>query len=253
MSKMAGKKIYSISDFSCIDKNFTPIPEESPFLPGAIILMNKPLEWTSFDVVRYVRNRLKIKKVGHAGTLDPLAAGLLICCCGRATKTISQLQDQSKTYLATIRFGYSTPSYDAATEADHSAGWEHIRAEEIEKVLQEKFTGTIMQKPPVYSALKKDGKRLYTYARKGVEVEIEPRPVVIHNITIKEISLPYLTLEVVCGKGTYIRSLAHDLGLELNSRAHLSALVRTHSGGFSVQDAYSPEEFSTFINDMNHD
>lgn len=250
---MAGKKIYSITDFSCVDKKFHPQADHNPFLPGAIILMNKPLEWSSFDVVRYVRNRLKIKKVGHAGTLDPLATGLLICCCGRATKTISALQDQSKTYLATICFGHSTPSYDAATEADQTAEWNHIRPKDIEKVLQEKFTGTIMQKPPIYSALKKDGKRLYEYARKGEEVEIKSRPVEIHAITIKELSLPYLTLEIVCGKGTYIRSLAHDLGMELNSRAHLSGLIRTHSGDYSAADAYTPEEFSSFINLMNND
>lgn len=247
---MAGKKVYSISEFSCIDKRFTPLPEQNPFLPGAIILMNKPLEWTSFDVVRYVRNRLKMKKVGHAGTLDPLATGLLICCCGRATKTISQLQEQPKTYLATIRFGYSTPSYDSATEADQPAAWDHIDPESIKRTLQEKFSGTILQKPPIFSALKKDGKRLYTYARKGEEVEIAARPVTIHHIEIKEISLPYLTLEVVCGKGTYIRSLAHDLGIELKSRAFLSALVRTHSGGFSVNEAFTPEEFNTLINDI---
>lgn len=247
---MAGKKIYLPNYFSCIDKNFTPVPGADPFLPGAVILMNKPAGWTSFDVVGFVRNRLKIKKVGHAGTLDPLATGLLICCCGRATKTISKLQEESKTYLATIRFGFSTPSYDLATERDNTSDWEHILPEQIEKVLRNKFTGTIQQRPPVFSALKKDGKRLYTYARAGVAVEIEPRPVEIHQIRIKEISLPYLTLEIVCGKGTYIRSLAHDLGLELESRAHLSSLVRTHSGEYTAADAFTPEEFRTFINQL---
>lgn len=247
---MAGKKNYLPDDFPCIDKNFTPEPGTDPFLPGAVILMNKPAGWTSFDVVGYVRNRLKLKKVGHAGTLDPLATGLLICCCGRATKTISRLQEESKTYLATICFGYSTPSYDAATEQDMAAGWEHILPEQIEKILIEQFTGTIQQRPPIFSALKKDGKRLYTYARAGVAVEIEPRPVEIHQIRIKEIALPFLTLEIVCGKGTYIRSLAHDLGLALESRAHLSSLVRTQSGEYHVADAFTPEEFRTFINQL---
>jgi len=216
-------------------------PENSDiFNTGSILLLDKPLEWTSFDVVKYVRNRVASKKAGHAGTLDPLATGLLIVCTGKATKIISQIQDMPKTYEAVIRFGASTPSYDAATEPDETADWAHISNSGLKKIIHEKFSGIIQQKPPLYSAKKVSGKRLYQYAREGVEVEVKTRPVTIHQIEIVEINMPEVTFIVRCGKGTYIRSLAHDLGLALNSRAYLSQLRRTETGDFNVSLAFVP-------------
>lgn len=229
-----------ISDFPVITCE-TGWPENSEiFHSGAIILLDKPLEWTSFDVVKYVRNRIPAKKVGHAGTLDPLATGLLIVCSGKATKAISQIQDLPKTYTAVIRFGASTPSYDSATEPDHTANWSHITESGLKKLIIENFIGTIEQKPPLYSAKKVEGKRLYQYAREGQEIEVKKRPVTIHQIEISEINLPDITIIVRCGKGTYIRSLAHDIGLGLNSRAYLSQLRRTETGHFNVDQAFKP-------------
>lgn len=240
---MAPRK-FSTSDFPLIDKS-TGLSQNDDL--GEIILMDKPVGWSSFDVVKFVRNRVSFKKVGHAGTLDPLATGLLICCCGKATKTISQFQDLKKEYLTTITFGGSTPSYDAGTDIDETAEWEHIQKKDIESVLQEQFTGEILQKPPIYSALRKNGKRLYTYARKGQDVDIQPRPVTVYEICIEDISLPEVTLKITCGKGTYVRSIAHDLALTLESRAHVSQLRRTKTGVYTVKDAYEPIEFQKLL------
>lgn len=209
--------------------------------------MDKPLNWTSFDVVKFVRNRVPVKKVGHAGTLDPLATGLLICCCGKATKTISQFQKLKKVYSATVTFGASTPSYDAATEPNQTAEWRHIRESELKKLLESRFIGNIMQKPPIYSAIRVNGKRLYKYARKGQDVEIAKRPVTIFDIQVDSFELPDVKLTVTCGKGTYIRSLAHDLGLALGSRAYLSELRRTLTGDFSVDNAFNPDEIQNHL------
>ena len=221
------------------------------FKSGAVILMDKPREWSSFDIVKYVRNRIGVKKTGHAGTLDPLATGLLILCCGKATKSISQIQGLPKTYTAEITFGKSTPSYDAALEPDALAETAHITEDLARQAMEDKFTGTILQKPPVYSAIQKKGKRLYELARRGEDVEIEPRPVEIFEWKIDSYSEPVLEMEIRCGKGTYIRSLAHDLGLELNSRAILSGLRRTETGPYHVKDAFTPAEFDHYIKQSN--
>jgi tRNA pseudouridine55 synthase len=223
------------------------------FNTGAILLLDKPLHWTSFDVVKYVRNRVPAKKAGHAGTLDPLATGLLIICTGKATKVISRIQDMPKTYEAVIRFGASTPSYDAATEPDHKAEWEHISQAGLKKIIKENFSGEIEQKPPLYSAKKVSGKRLYQYAREGVEVEVKNRPVTIYRIDIVNISLPEVTIIVHCGKGTYIRSLAHDIGLALNSRAYLTRLRRTETGVFNVKHALEPSMIDDLKSKATHE
>ncbi len=246
------KKVIPLTDLPVIGKE-TPLPDkEEQYKAGAIILMDKPLDWSSFDLVKYVRNRIPVRKVGHAGTLDPMATGLLILCCGKATKTISQIQDLDKTYIATIRFGSSTPSYDAATDPDHHAGWKHIQADEIQKTLDEHFTGTISQKPPIYSAISVKGERLYKIARRGGDVKIEPRDVHIYETELLDTEMPDIRLKVRCGKGTYIRSVAHDLGILLGSRAHIRTLRRTHTGHFSVDNGYAPEEFNAQIEKLRN-
>ncbi len=240
------KNVISLEELPVVSKK-NPLPHRSEqYAEGAVILMDKPLHWTSFDVVAFIRNRIPPKKVGHAGTLDPLATGLLILCSGKATKSISQIQEMEKVYEANIRFGTSTPSYDAATETDETAGWEHIKPEKIEQVLNDQFTGTIQQVPPMFSAIKVEGQRLYKAARRGEKVEIKPRQITIYSIEILDVSLPDITIRVHCGKGTYIRSLAHDLGLALGSRAHLSGLRRTEIGRFNVNEACTPVEFNRF-------
>jgi len=226
--------------------NFEQFSEEM-YQKGSVILMDKPLDWSSFDLVKFARNRLPVKKVGHAGTLDPLATGLLILCTGKATKSISQIQNLEKEYVATIKFGESTASYDAAMEPDNTAPWQHITEKAVLDVIKTNFTGEIEQKPPKYSALKVGGRRMYDLARKGKEIEINPRPVVIREIEVLEMILPEIIVRVQCGKGTYIRSLAHDLGLALNSLGHLTALRRTKTGHFDVQYALTPDVFNSFI------
>lgn len=241
------KKVIPLSEIPVIQKG-KPFPEDQEqYQAGAVILMDKPEGWSSFDVVKYVRNRIPVKKVGHAGTLDPLATGLLILCCGKATKTISQIQDLDKTYIATIRLGASTPSYDAATEPDQVAEWEHIQPEEIESTLEKHFSGTISQVPPIYSAISVKGERLYKIARRGGDVEIKPRDVQLYETELLNISLPDIRLKVRCGKGTYIRSIAHDLGILLGSRAHIRTLRRTHTGHFSIENGFTPDEFNEAI------
>lgn len=237
------KSVIPLSELPVIDKNSIKDSNPDQYKSGAAILMDKPLDWSSFDIVRFVRNRIPSKKVGHAGTLDPLAAGLLILCTGKATRTISQIQALEKTYIARIRFGASTPSYDSETEPDEFGSWENIREEDLRKVIEKKFTGTIFQKPPAYSAIKIKGERLYKKARKGEEVELPMRQVTIFSIDVQKFELPEITVEVHCGKGTYIRSLAHDLGIALNSRAHLTWLRRTATGPFSVDIALTPQQF----------
>lgn len=246
-------KVIPISDLPVIT-NSSPIPDTPEvFTSGAVILMDKPAGWSSFDLVKFVRNRIPPKKVGHAGTLDPQATGLLILCSGKATKSISLIQSMEKRYLVTIRFGASTPSFDAATEFDETAEWGHIDASMIEKKLKTEFTGTISQVPPIYSAIQIKGERLYKIARRGGNIEIEPRNVTIHEIKVLDVSMPDVILDVRCGKGTYIRSLAHDLGIALGSRAHLIELRRSETGGYSVDDAFSPEQFEEQMNLLKHD
>jgi tRNA pseudouridine55 synthase len=236
-----------VSELPVFTKENEKPPPADRFQAGSIILMDKPINWTSFDVVKYVRYRIPVKKVGHAGTLDPLATGLLILCCGKATKSISQIQDKPKVYEAEVRFGASTPSYDAETDSDHLAEWDHITEESLEKTLKESFTGAVMQTPPIYSALNVGGERLYKKARRGEMVEVEKRRVEIYSVELLDISLPLVKLRIRCGKGTYIRSLAHDLGLSLRSRAYLASLRRTETEPFTVQNAFTPDEFNRWI------
>ena len=222
------------------------------FLGGQILLIDKPLEWSSFQAVNKVRwlirKQFGIKKikVGHAGTLDPLATGLLLICTGKATKTINELQGQIKEYTGTIQLGATTPSYDLETEVDANFETEHINQELIDTTLPQ-FIGQIEQYPPVFSALKKDGKRLYEYARAGEDVEVKPRTIEISAFEITRFQDNELDFRVVCSKGTYIRSLAHDLGKALNSGAHLTALRRTKIGDFDVANGYDIEAFEKMI------
>ena len=213
---------------------------------------DKPYRWTSFDVVGKVRwlicRRLKVKKlkVGHAGTLDPLATGVLIVCTGRATKRIEELQSGTKEYYATIRLGATTPSYDLEKSIDATYPTEHITREMVEQVL-ECFKGKIEQVPPTFSACKVDGKRAYEMARQGNEVELKPKTLVIDEIELTECNLPDITIRVVCSKGTYIRALARDIGEALQSGGHLTALRRTRVGQYKVEDCLNPEKFSEWL------
>ncbi|MDE6056995.1 MAG: tRNA pseudouridine(55) synthase TruB [Muribaculaceae bacterium] len=213
-------------------------------MSGEIIGIDKPLGWTSFDAVKRLRGavqrRLNVKKfkVGHAGTLDPLATGVLIICTGRATREIERLQNGTKEYIATIRLGATTPSFDLETEIDAVYPYEHITEEMVREVLPQ-FTGHIMQVPPVYSAVKVDGKRAYKYARKGAEVELKAKPLVIEELEMLPSELPELRLRIVCSKGTYIRALTRDIGKALGSGAHLTALCRTRVGDVRIEDCLS--------------
>ena len=221
---------------------------EEEFKAGQILLFDKPLEWTSFQLVNKIRWLIKrnfgIKKikVGHAGTLDPLATGLLILCTGKATKQIETLQGQEKEYTGSFTLGATTPSYDMETEVDRKFPTAHLSEVQIKEVTDQ-FIGEIQQYPPIFSALKKDGKRLYEYARNGEEVEIPSRTVNISEFKITEVSLPVVKFRVVCSKGTYIRSLAHDFGKKLDTGAYLSSLRRTRIGDYHVQNALTIESF----------
>jgi tRNA pseudouridine55 synthase len=215
---------------------------------GQVLLIDKPLEWTSFQAVNkirwHIRQRFNIKKikVGHAGTLDPLATGLLIICTGKQTKSINEYQGQVKEYTGTFTIGGTTPSYDLESDVNETFPTEHITDELIHKAT-EQFIGTIQQRPPIFSALKKDGKRLYELARKGETVDIPTREITITKFEITNIELPKIDFRVVCSKGTYIRSLAFDFGRALNSGAHLSALRRTKIGNYAVEKALSIDTF----------
>ena len=210
------------------------------FETGEVLLLNKPLTWTSFDVVRKVKNALRIKKIGHAGTLDPLATGLLILCTGRKTKEIDQIQAQEKEYAGTFRLGETTSSFDLETAVDLVRPYAHLTAEEITAATQP-FVGTIQQTPPLFSAVKIDGKRAYELARKGQTAEIKAKSVEISVFELTRIALPEIDFRVVCSKGTYIRSLARDLGQALGCGAHLTRLVRTRIGEYRVEEAFSLE------------
>ncbi|WP_083750155.1 tRNA pseudouridine(55) synthase TruB [Rhodohalobacter halophilus] len=241
-------KAIPLSELPVVDRHTDPADfSKENFSTGAVILIDKPLEWSSFHAVKFVRYRVPPKKVGHAGTLDPLATGLLVICTGKATKSIEQVQKMPKEYIARITFGSSTPSYDGALEPDETAPWQHITKEKIEQKLGEEFSGEIMQKPPIYSAIRIKGERLYKKARRGEKVEIVARPVQIYETELLDVNLPEITLRVKCGKGTYIRSIAHDLGISLNSRAYMSGLERTAIGSFHVEDAFTTDEFRDFM------
>ena len=216
--------------------------EKNVFEEGKVLLINKPLRWTSFDVIRKIRGLIKIKKVGHAGTLDPLATGLLIVCTGKFTKTINEYMAQQKEYTGTITLGATTPTYDLESEPQNFKRFDHITKEELEQTAQS-FTGRILQTPPIHSAIKKEGKRVYELARQGVDVKLEPRPVTILEFEIVKIDLPVVEFRVVCSTGTYIRSLANDFGEKLGCGGYLSSLCRTRIGNFLLEDAMTMEQF----------
>jgi tRNA pseudouridine55 synthase len=220
----------------------------SPFEEGKVLLINKPLQWTSFDAVRKIRNLIRIKKVGHAGTLDPLATGLLIICTGKFTKRINEYMAQEKEYTGTFTIGATTPTYDLESEPENFQSFEFITSENVHDATKG-FIGEIMQVPPAHSAIKIDGKRVYELARQGKEVKLEPRPVTIKTFDITGIELPIIHFRVVCSTGTYIRSLANDFGRELGCGAYLSSLCRTRIGNFRVEDAMTIEQFKQTIED----
>lgn len=222
------------------------------FISGEIIAVDKPLGWTSFDAVKRLRGaiqrRLHVRKfkVGHAGTLDPLATGVLIVCTGRATRRIEALQNGVKEYVARIRLGATTPSFDLETEIDRTYAWEHVTPEDVRRVLPT-FMGRIMQVPPVFSAVKVDGKRAYNLARKGKEVELKAKPLEITEIELLSCDLPEIEIRVVCSKGTYIRALARDIGVALGTGGHLTAMRRTRVGDIGIDVCRSVDEVLDMI------
>lgn len=216
-------------------------------ISGEVLAVDKPLGWTSFDAVKRLRGaiqrrlRLKRFKVGHAGTLDPLATGVLLICTGRATRRIEELQAGSKEYVATLKLGATTPSFDLETQIDATYPFDHVTREGVEEVLP-RFRGRIMQAPPIFSAVKIDGKRAYKLARKGAEIELKPKELTIDELEIIRFEPPMLELRVVCSKGTYIRALARDIGQALGSGAHLTALRRTRVGDIGIDKCLSVDK-----------
>lgn len=229
-------------------KAFTDINE---FAEGQLLLVNKPYKWTSFDVVGKIRNAFKpLKlKVGHAGTLDPLATGLLIICTGKMTKQIDTFQAEEKEYTGTMVLGATTPTYDLESEPEQKFATNHLEEDQIRKVCRQ-FIGDIQQYPPAHSAVKVDGERLYEKARRGEEVELRVRNITITEFEITRIELPEVDFRVVCSKGTYIRSLVNDFGIALGNAAYLSRLRRTRSGNFKVVDAWEVMELVNTIRDL---
>ena len=222
------------------------------FIKGEILYIDKPLNWTSFRLVKVVRGKLREKlklkklKVGHAGTLDPLATGVMVICTGRMTKQIERLQAGVKEYTATIRLGATTPSFDLETEIDAEYPTEHITEEMVRETLRN-FVGEIQQIPPNYSACKVNGKRAYDLARNDVEFELKPKLLVIDSIALDKYELPYITVSVVCSKGTYIRALARDIGTSLQSGGHLTSLVRTRVGNATLEKCLKVDELDDFF------
>jgi len=219
---------------------------ENTFAEGKVLLIDKPLEWTSYDVIRKLRKIINIKKIGHAGTLDPLATGLLIVCTGKFTKKINEYMSQEKEYTGTITLGAVTPTYDRESEPESFKSLDGI-TEEIITEKTKQFTGEILQTPPIHSAIKQNGKPVYLMARKGLDVVLEPRKITIKEFEITKIDLPIVTFKVVCSTGTYIRSLANDFGLALGCGGYLSELRRTRIGNFKVEDAVTMEEFKSTV------
>jgi tRNA pseudouridine55 synthase len=218
------------------------------FEEGKVLLIDKPLRWTSFDAVRKIRNLIRIKKVGHAGTLDPLATGLLIVCTGKFTKKINEFMAQEKEYTGTITLGAITPTYDLESEPQNFKSFESISVEQLQQAAYA-LTGPILQTPPIHSAIKKDGRRVYELARKGIEVKLDARPVTISEFEIMKVDLPNVEFRVVCSTGTYIRSLANDFGASLGCGGYLSSLCRTRIGNFLLKDAMSIKQFeSSMVN-----
>ncbi|MEQ8475958.1 tRNA pseudouridine(55) synthase TruB [Fulvivirga sp.] len=218
-------------------------PNAAPQDPGTVILVDKPLTWTSFDIVKKLRYHLKVKKIGHAGTLDPLATGLLILCTGKKTKQIETYQAQEKEYTGTFTIGATTPSYDLETEVENIKDFSHLKQEDLLKA-SESLTGKIDQIPPIFSAIKVEGKRAYKGARNGEDVKLKSRQVEVKVFELTEVNLPVVAFKIVCSKGTYIRSLARDFGEILGVGAYLSSLRRTRIGDFSVDDAKTIEELT---------
>lgn len=222
------------------------------FISGEVLYINKPLNWTSFTLVRKLRNKLcrklsiKKLKVGHAGTLDPLATGVMIVCTGKKTKLIESFQYQTKEYIATIKLGETTPSFDLETAVDGVFPVEHITQELVEAKLKD-FIGEIEQVPPTYSACKVDGKRAYEFAREGQDVELKPKLLVIDEIELLDYSFPEIRVRVVCSKGTYIRALARDIGVALGSGAHLTALERTRIGEVTLDQCIEGSQIEEFV------
>lgn len=217
--------------------------QNNPFAEGKLLLINKPLHWTSFDVVKKIRARIKIKKVGHAGTLDPLATGLLIVCTGKFTKRINEYMAQEKEYTGTFTLGATTPTYDLESEPENHKDYHQISEDQIHAATL-RFTGDIVQTPPAHSAIKQGGKPVYELARKGIAVKLEPRNLFVRTFIITNIELPVVHFKVVCSTGTYIRSLAHDFGQALGCGGYLSSLCRTRIGEFSLETAMSMDDFA---------
>ena len=229
--------------------------QEAPrniFEEGQVLLINKPLEWTSFDVVRKIRSAIKIKKVGHAGTLDPLATGMLILCTGKFTKRINEYMAQEKEYTGTFTLGATTPTYDLESEPQDLKDYSAITPEQLQTIAQQ-FTGEIMQVPPMHSAIKKDGKRVYELARQGITIELEPRKITIKEFEFTAIELPVLHFRVVCTTGTYIRSLANDVGKAAGCGAYLSSLCRTRIGGFTLDKSMTMEQALEWVKEMKNE
>ncbi len=217
---------------------------ENTFAEGKVLLIDKPLEWTSYDVIRKLRKIINIKKIGHAGTLDPLATGLLIVCTGKFTKKINEYMAQEKEYTGTITLGAVTSTYDRESEPENFKSLDGI-TQEIIKEKTKQFTGEILQTPPIHSAIKQNGKPVYLMARKGLNVVLEPREISIKEFEITKIDLPVISFKVVCSTGTYIRSLANDFGVALGCGGYLSELRRTRIGNFTVEKAMTMEEFKS--------
>jgi len=233
----------------------TELNPHTDFIKGTVLLIDKPLRWSSFDVVKKIRNLLRHKlevkkiKVGHAGTLDPLATGLMIVCTGKATRQIESFQEMTKEYHATFRIGQTTPSFDLETKVDHEYPTRHITTDLIEKTLKN-FVGESKQIPPIYSAKRFGGKRAYDFAREGKELEMKPARITIHELKMLSYQEPELRLRILCSKGTYIRSLARDLGISLESGAYMSELRRTAIGEFSVENSLKLNIFEEKLNNL---
>ncbi len=224
-------------------------PALQPYLDGKVLLFDKPLDWTSFDVIRKIRGITRITKVGHAGTLDPLATGLLIVCTGKFTKKINEYMGMEKEYTGSFTLGSVTPTYDLESEPTDFKDISHL-TEAMIHAATVPFTGSIMQMPPAHSAIKKDGKPVYLAARKGIDVQLDPRPVTIYSFVIEKIELPVVYFRVVCSTGTYIRSLANDFGKELGVGGYMSSLRRTRIGDFHVEEALSMSTFESEISKL---
>lgn len=217
------------------------------FDSGAAFIINKPKGWSSYEVVRHLRKAVDLHKVGHAGTLDPMATGVLVVCCGKGTKSVAQIQELPKEYIGEITFGASTASHDVETDIQNRADSNHITRKIIDQQLQNEFSGQIVQVPPMYSALKRNGTPLYKLARKGKKVKRPPRQVIIYKTDILNYQKPVLKLYVKCSKGTYIRTIAYDLGKAVDSLAHLTALKRVAIGSFKVEKALSIEQINSIF------